>query len=68
MHTRIDLVIAHYTHYQFFIADVSFVKRDAIGNGLTVAINQIVENDNFFAAFFEIFDSNTSDISGTAGY
>jgi hypothetical protein len=67
MHARVDLVLSGDSLYELLIADGALVKRYVFSDGFAMSVDKIVQNDNLFAAFPEVFNSDTSDISCAAG-
>jgi hypothetical protein len=68
MHTGIDLVLGSDAFNECPVADTAFIKRYALGDSFAVAINEIIENYDSFAAVGEILDRYASDIAGSAGH
>jgi hypothetical protein len=66
MHHRIDLMLRQQTRDQgvvAYIADDQLASRD----GLLEALRQVVENDNSFAGFAQLFYDVTANVAGAAG-
>ena len=67
MHAGVDAALGQDACDERLVADAALVQGHAGCHSGPVTIDQVVKNDNFFTAVFQVFDRDTSDISGTAG-